>query len=97
MAQAGQTVNEQPYHIALAISLSDSTTYADPVGAVNTPTPPFIPDAWYVGVSGDVTIVDMNGNTALLKNCVQGTIYRIRATKFKTTGSTATNLVTLYW
>jgi len=97
MSKQGETINDLPYRTAVAITLSDSTVYGDPVGVLGSLPANIIPDAWYVGVSGDVTIVDMAGNTTLLKNCVQGTIYKIAATKFKNTGTNATNLVALYY
>lgn len=50
--------------------------------------------AIYVGVIGDVTLVDESGNTLLFKNAI-GTI-PVRATKIKATGTTATNIIILY-
>jgi hypothetical protein len=97
----GQTINADQFRRAVAITLSDSTTYASSVGIggtqPNQQTSLEIPDAWFVGVGGDLTIVDMFGNTTLLKNCVQGAIYYIAATKFKAAGTSATNLVALYY
>ena len=50
----------------------------------------------YVGVSGDVTLVDPEGTTLLFKNAVQGTELRFRAKAVKATGTTATNLIGIY-
>ncbi len=50
-----------------------------------------------VGVSGDV-VVDMgdNGDTILLKNCVQGTFYEMIIKRIRATNTTATDIVAFY-
>lgn len=89
MAQsAAYTASQAPlsgFSQAVAVTLSDSTVYSPP------------PDAFMVGASGNVTIVDMNGHTTLIKNMTQGIVYPIRATKFKSSGTAATDLVALYY
>lgn len=95
MARHGATIPEQSFERAIAITLSDATTYSNPdeTGSIA----PFIPEAFFVGVAGDVTILDMGGNTTLLKNCQAGVRYNIRCRQFRVTGTTATNLVALYF
>ena len=95
MARNTSAVPEQAYSKAVAIVTSDVTTYSnyDASGAVA----PFIPDAIHVGVAGNVTIVDMGGNTTTLTGCLAGVRYPVRATKIMATGTTATNLTALYW
>ena len=75
-------LDQNPASEAIAITLSDTVTY-----------PVF--RAFYVGVSGDVKIDTVNGQAVTLKNCSQGTIIPIKATRFYSTGTTATNLVAL--
>ncbi len=77
--------NKAPnYWKTVAVTLSDTDDL------VNTC------DAFMVGVSGNVTLIDAAGNTTLIKNCTQGVVYRIRANRFKTSGTAATDIVALY-
>jgi len=97
----GQVNATEPFRRAVAITLSDSTTYVDTVGGVAGASQATleIPDAWYVGTSapGNLVIVDMAGNTTTLKNLIAGQIYYIRATKFKSASTTVADLVALYY
>ena len=95
MARNTSAVPEQAYSKAVAIVPSDVTAYAnyDATGATGLA----IPDAFYVGVTGNVAITDMGGNVTTLVGCIAGTRYPIRATKFMATNTTATSLVALYW
>lgn len=57
---------------------------------------PFRARALYIGVAGDVTVFAKDGTTAVLfKACTAGTIYPIRCSYVKATGTTATNIVAL--
>lgn len=82
MAQNGQLICADTYKVAAAITLSDSTTYSIPF------------NAFMVGVDGNVSLADLNGNTVVIKGCKAGTIYPIAATKFNA-ATTATDLVGL--
>ena len=95
MARNTSAIPEQAYSKAVAIVPSDATVYAnyDAAGATGLA----IPDAFYVGVAGNVAITDMGGNVTTLVGCLAGVRYPIRATKFMATNTTATNLVALYW
>jgi hypothetical protein len=84
MAANGNPVPEQGYSKAVAVTLSDVTTYNPPC------------DAFMVGVTGHVSLVDMAGVTTVIKNCTQGQVYRIRATKFLA-ATAATDLVMLFY
>lgn len=53
-------------------------------------------DAIYVGVAGDVTLLDHRGTAVLFKALPVG-IHRIRTKRIKSTGTTATNIVALYF
>lgn len=48
----------------------------------------------YIGVTGDVTIITMNGNTVLFKAVPVG-ILRMRAACVLATGTTATNILAI--
>lgn len=54
------------------------------------------PRAIYVGTGGHVSIVDLAGNTILLKNVQSGTILPVRAKQVRSTGTTAGDLIGLY-
>ena len=83
MGNFGDTQQERnPASEAVAITLSDTVNHA-----------PF--RAFYVGVTGDVKIDTPLGQTVTLKNCVQGSIVPIKAIRFYSTGTTATNLIGL--
>ena len=47
----------------------------------------------YVGVSGDITLVDLSGTAVLFKAVPQGTWVDVWTNQVKSTGTTATNLV----
>lgn len=47
----------------------------------------------YVGVSGDIQLTDVDGNTTTFKGVPQGVILPVRATIVIGAGTTATNLV----
>jgi hypothetical protein len=72
------------YQSGIAVTLSDTT-----------PSPRVVYAAFYVGVTGDVQITDANGNTFVMPNCQQGTIYPIAATKYWLTNTTASKLIAL--
>lgn len=97
-------IQPRPFKRAVAITLSDSTTYADN-SATQTQTATGqdaleesneMPDAIIVSTAGIVAVVDGNGNTALI-GCAVGIPVFIRATKFKSTGSTASGVVGLFY
>jgi hypothetical protein len=54
-----------------------------------------VPRAIYVGVTGDVTMVDSVGNTVLFKAMPVGE-HAEQPSQIKATGTTATNIVALY-
>lgn len=66
-----------------AITLSDTKNYSTPFRA------------FYVGVSGDVKIDTVNGQTVTLKAVVQGSLIPIVTKRFYSTGTTATDIVGL--
>lgn len=49
----------------------------------------------YVGVGGDVSFVDIEGNTVLLKNASNG-YHPIAMQRVRASGTTATNILALY-
>lgn len=55
----------------------------------------YVSRAIYVGVAGDISVVDMAGNTRLFKNAAAGSVIPIRITKVNASGTTATNLIAL--
>ena len=51
----------------------------------------------YIGVTGDVTLDTVGGEpTILFKAVPAGTQLKIRATRIRATGTTATNIVAIY-
>lgn len=83
MAINGQLVNPQAYTKTTAITLSDVTTYT-------------AFDAFMVGATGTLTFADAIGTSATI-TATAGVVYQIAATKFLSTGTTATGVVGLRW
>jgi len=52
--------------------------------------------AVYVGSSGDLSVVLVDGSTVILAGLLAGSLVPVRATRVKATGTTATLLVGLY-
>ena len=50
----------------------------------------------YVGVGGNVTLIDYEGNVVLFTNVQSGQILPIAHRLVKTTGTTATNMVAMF-
>lgn len=50
----------------------------------------------YVGVSGDVKVNTIGGETVTFVGLVAGVIHPIRATRVYATGTTATNIIGVY-
>lgn len=73
-----------PYPNAVAITTSDTTDLTNVTRAI------------YVGGAGAVAIIDMNGNTTTFSAVPVGTVLPVRATRVKTTNTTATLLVALW-
>lgn len=70
---------------AVAITLSDATVLSP------------APEAFLVGVGGDVVVVPAGGSTTVtLKNLQSGQIVPLACRQFYSTGTAASNLVALY-
>ncbi len=73
---------------------------SDPAGGVAAVTPSDstvltgVRGLW-VGTAGDVAIVARDGTTAVLANVADGTLVPVEATKVKSTGTTASDIVAL--
>jgi len=52
-------------------------------------------DAFFVGTAGNLAAVDLNDNAVTLKGLLAGTVYPIKLKQFKSTGSTAADIVGL--
>lgn len=50
----------------------------------------------YVGVGGDVTVLTAGGQTVLFKAVPAGTVLPIRINRVNSTGTTATNMVSIW-
>lgn len=50
----------------------------------------------YIGVTGDVVIVNQSGSVLTFKNAQQGSILPIRCMRVNATNTTATNLIALF-
>jgi len=84
------TSSKSPLHVnaavdAVNITPSDDTDLAKPI------------NGFFCGGDGDVSVVFESGTSVILKGCVTGTIYPMRLKRINATGTTATNLVGLYW
>lgn len=55
-----------------------------------------VTDAIYIGGTGNLDVVTLNGETATITAPVVGTIHRIRVRRVLTT-STATNILAMYY
>lgn len=73
----------EPAYDAVAVTPSDSTNLT-----VNA-------RALYIGVTGDVTLVTINGNAVLFKAVAVG-ILPVGCSRVNNTATTATNIVALY-
>lgn len=72
-------------------------TGAEPITPSNTVEMDAISRGIYVGVGGDIVVVPASGDgTILFKGAVAGSIIPIRAKRVNATGTTATDLVSLY-
>jgi hypothetical protein len=52
--------------------------------------------ALHIGTGGDVVVITKGGTTLPLGNIASGTLYPIRASRVKSTGTTATGIVALW-
>ena len=57
---------------------------------------PTLQAALYVGTSGDVTVVDGEGNEVTFQNVRDGSWMPIRVNRVKATGTNATGIVAVY-
>ena len=53
-------------------------------------------ESLYVGTSGNVSVVGIQGTTVLFKNVPSGTVLSIKAITVNATGTTAADIVALY-
>lgn len=76
-----------PYNIAVAVTPSDTVDLPD------WPNRPYT--GLYVGVTGDVALVQENGVAVTFKAAPAGTVLNLRFRRINSTNTTATNLVAL--
>jgi len=74
---------DQGFQAGQALQVTKSDTVVQPFRAL------------YVGVLGDVTIIDLGGNSALFKAVPAGVYIWCAGTKVMSTGTTATNIIAL--
>jgi hypothetical protein len=71
---------------------------SDAVTTHNTNPLPVVSDELYVGVGGDITMrLEKDASDRTFKNVIQGSTLYLRATHIRTTGTTATNLIAIYY
>jgi len=68
-----------------AVTPNDSTDFA--MGACR---------ALYIGTAGDVSIVDLSGETVVFVGALAGSILPIQTARVNTTGTTASDIVALF-
>lgn len=92
MAVKPIVLNVELFSRFAAITPSDTKQYgvfaASPIEDIN---------AIYVGATGDLAVVGSDGVAATFKSVPTGTVLNISPLIVKTTGTTATQLVALYW
>ena len=74
-------------HRAVAVTPSDAADLPDGVTTVGL----------YVGGAGDVHVTLQGGSDVTFKSVPGGTLLRVAARRVWATGTTATNIVALYW
>jgi len=84
------TSSRSPLHVntaiaAIAITPSDTVDFDRPI------------NGFYVGGAGDAVVVFENDEYVTLKGLLAGQIYPMKLKRINATGTTATNLVGLYW
>lgn len=77
-----------PYAVAVAITKSDSTNIAGPVGQLT--------DAIYVGGAGVVVVV-MQDDSTVSFTCIAGQVLPVKAKRVNSTSTTASLMVALYY
>jgi hypothetical protein len=75
---------DSPYRHAAAVTPSDTVDLSDVTRAI------------YVGGAGNIALITEGGETVTLTGATVGTVYRICASRIKSTSTTATNLVA-FW
>jgi hypothetical protein len=55
-----------------------------------------VPRAIYIGGAGDLAVVTLNGSSVKFIGLLAGTILPVRVKRVKSTGTTATALISLY-
>ena len=83
---ANETVyeaNDFPYAIISAVTPSNTVDLS------------FTTRGIYVGGTGDIVLITINGNTVTFKAVPVGTVLRVQATRIEATGTTATNLLAM--
>ena len=85
-------VGSAPFSRWVAVTPSDNTTYGIP-GADN----PIPIDSLYVGIAGNVAVIDENRGTAVtFSNVPTGSTLNLRPYKIMSTGTTASGIVRLH-
>jgi hypothetical protein len=87
-------------HSALVMPAFGSCRHAKAVTPSDTVDLSNVSRFLFVGTStagaGTVTVIMQDGTTALFKNLLQGTLLPVCATRVKSTGTTASDLVALW-
>jgi hypothetical protein len=75
---------DTPYRHAAAITPSDTVDLTNVSRAI------------YVGGAGNIVLITQAGETVTITGATVGSVYRIMASRIKSTSTTATNLVALW-
>lgn len=78
-----QTI-DSPARSLVAVSPSDSADLS------------FVTKALWIGVGGNVQVIDMGGTTTILVGCQAGQIIPVRVARVMATNTTATSIVAMY-
>jgi hypothetical protein len=85
------------YTRVVAITPSNSTIYGYQAGAAGGNTANEDICGIWVGSSGNMNIVDQDGNTTLISNIQNGTFLPISPKQILSTSTTATNILAFYY
>lgn len=82
----------EPQTIKRAIAINPSDTQNISIEGAEKPC-----DGVYIGGSGDLSVVDHYGNTTIFSGLAAGFNHPISATRINNTGTTATNIVAVFY
>lgn len=84
VSEVPETATEVPFLYAEAVTPNDSVDL------------PNVARSLYVGVTGNIQLITLGGNTVTFVGIQAGTVLPIRTSRVGSTGTTATNILALF-